>query len=93
METKLPERVKKYGFEHRRVAENKLGYVYGVFSDEGSCGFDVFRKKSYKESQRVINGLKVTFGGKEVYPNDNAFGTWAWHCMTIEQAKKRLGRL
>ena len=89
----LPEKVNKYGFEYRRVAETSEAYIYAVFSPSGTCGFDVFKRIVYPRSSRIINGLEIIYGGKEAFPPSSAFGSWAWHCMTLEQAQKRLNKI
>jgi hypothetical protein len=87
---KLPAVVKKYGLTHTQVKESEEGYIYEVFSQGAPSGFDVFRKKTTKDREATIKGRKIQFRAGEKYPNDNAFGEWAWHCRTLEKAVARL---
>jgi hypothetical protein len=90
---KLDKIVKKYGLIHKQVKESEAGYIYEVFSQGVPSGYDVFKKKIGQGRETVINGRKVEFRKGERYPNDNAFGTWAWHTMTLEKAEARLNRM
>lgn len=90
---KLNAVVKKYGLTHTQIAENNAGYLYAVFTDSGASGFDVFEKKTSKDREATIKGVKIRFRASERYPNDNAFGTWAWHYMTLIKAVKKFDSL
>lgn len=90
---KLNAVVKKYGLTHTQHSESEHGYIYSVNSQGSPSGFDVFRKKVSKDRVATIKGVKIHFRSAERYPNDNAFGEWAWHYMTEEQALSKFNTL
>jgi hypothetical protein len=90
---KLNAVVKKYGLTHTQHSESDHGYIYSVDLKGSPSGFDVFRKKVSKDREATINGVKIHFRAAERYPSDNAFGEWAWHCMTEEKAIAKLKSL
>jgi len=90
---KLNAVVKKYGLTHTQTMETEHGYIYLVQSKGVKSGFDVFMKKVSKDREATIGGVKIHFRSAERYPNDNAFGVWAWHYMTFDQALAKLESL
>ena len=74
------------GITFTQIRETENGYIY-----KRSDGlFEVFEKRTQNEGTRNIGGAEVHFESKELYPNSNAFGIWAWECNTLESAEIRL---
>lgn len=69
-----------------QVKETPLCYIY--LRSDGL--FEVFEKRTQKEMTTNINGQEIYFEEKELYPNSNAFGKWAWECTSLENAQNRL---
>jgi hypothetical protein len=87
---KLDKTIKKYGLIHVQAKESPAGYIYEVFSDGAHSGYDVFQKKVRVGADTEIKGRKFKTATGERYPNDKAFGAWAWHTRTLEKAEARL---
>lgn len=77
------------GITFTQVKETENGYIYKR-SDEL---FEVFEKRTQKEGTENIGGVQVRFESKELYPNSNAFGKWAWECISLENAQIRLSAM
>ncbi|MDD4211590.1 MAG: hypothetical protein PHC46_04315 [Clostridia bacterium] len=74
------------GITFTRIEEAENGYIYKRSDDL----FEVFEKRTQKEMTTNINGQEIYFEEKELYPNSNAFGIWAWECTTLANAQIRL---
>lgn len=59
----------------------------------GNSIYEVFKVNIQKASEQVINGRKVVYEEKEVYPTTAQFGYDAYCCGSIEQAEKRFSEL
>lgn len=83
------------GFGYRRIRETDDVYVYDVrlLDTEAHHHYEVFERKSVP---KVVDFEKKEFSDtefKEIYPNDEAFGVWAWNSFSIQAAELRVGLL
>ncbi len=70
------------GFKFRQVARTHSGYLYMVSQPYVvTPHFEVFRRR---ENHRF---------GVVSYPRATAFGRWAWTCLDIEAAQKKLSEI
>jgi hypothetical protein len=74
------------GNKFRQIYKNDLGYIYSV--NDGDY-FEVFRHKLGKPHPRSENTKIMVVR----YPNDEAFGTWAWTFLDKESALQKLDSL
>lgn len=80
---------KKFNFRKNTYVQLEEGdnyYLYGVWNlkDEAvgePSYFEIFTKKVAKAA--TLKG--VEYPEREVYPNDNDFGTAAWSCSSVER--------
>lgn len=86
---KLRKQYNKNKNTYVQLEEGENHYLYGVWnlkdSPEGEPSYyEVFRKKFCKANV-MPNG--VEYPDREVYPNDNDFGSTAWCCNTMERVQ------
>ena len=64
-------------FRHKKVFSDDKIYIYQV----NGKYFEVF-KRTIRQKSGYADGkyIKVEGVGRVVYPSDNNFGFWAWHC-------------
>ena len=64
-------------FHHKKVFSDDKIYIYQV----NGKYFEVF-KRTIRQKAGYADGkyIKVEGVGRVVYPSDNNFGFWAWHC-------------
>lgn len=77
-------------FEYRRVYEDNNCYAYAVKRARGKASwYEVFKRK-VQPLLTVKDGKfhKSSDELKEQFPNDNAFGRWAFHCTEYEGDKE-----
>lgn len=69
--------VKKCGYLLRQVHRSQYAAIYAVTDIETGTahGFEVFEIR-VQQPRTLANG--VSFAHKEVYPNNEAFGVWAF---------------
>jgi hypothetical protein len=87
--TRLSSIVFKGGFRYVQVVSGKQAYIYEKWRDNRLVGYEVFLKK--RKSIHHINNISIPAG--ERFPNDEAFGYWAWECKTEEKAKLKFESL
>ena len=67
--------IKKNGFTYTQIKRNERAALYEQATATGTViGYEVFRIRSH-------NGYTLagqTFPPAEMFPNNEAFGTWAW---------------
>lgn len=69
---KLEEEFKQGEFTFIQKEKNDVAYMYEAKHSSGSIVYEVFRR--------------VLEGNKETYPDENAFGDWAWTFNCPEEA-------
>ena len=85
----LPIRLKKNGFIYTLVKRNKSYCIYRQQITEAIFKYEVFKRR-YRGSRVVGN---VVLPGKEIFPNKEAFGYWAWSSWPLENAYKKYDQL
>jgi len=82
----LPSRINRNGFIYIKVRENEKAFIYEQSGYGKMIAFEVFKKVIKPES---INWGKV-FPAKIRFPNNEAFGKWAWSIGVFsDEAKTR----
>lgn len=82
--------IRKYrGFVYRLLRRGKRAVVYEQFSRGELIGYEVIERRV--RPPRVIKGVLIH--AVEAFPNDEAFGKWAWISYTAEQALRRFAQL
>jgi hypothetical protein len=77
------------GFTFTQIKEGSKSYIYEVFTGH-SYHWEVFQKKNFPETVRVIDGKEVIYKGGERYPSDDEFGKWAYCCNSLKRALERM---
>ena len=85
----LPKKLRKNGFDYTLVSRGKRSCIYEQRVSEEIKRYEVFLIKVQRE--REYQGK--LFPEKERFPHDEAFGYWAWTCMTLDAAMKRFNDL
>lgn len=84
----LPTNLQHNGFEYTQALRGKRSCIYFQEVTEDITYFEVFRIKVIPRKTIVINGeVKRDVQAHEKFPNDEAFGFWAW---SMESYKKAL---
>ena len=65
------------GYTFTQISKTDCGFIYEV--EQGG-------HRHYEVSKKRLNHRFGTVS----YPTDKAFGVWAWTCMSLETAKKKL---
>ena len=82
------------GFSYNLISQGKKALIYQQQDEEGNTlSYEVFRIKIQMAGEKMIKGKKIDFIMKIQFPNDNAFGDWAWSFREIEDAKNRFKEL
>ena len=83
----LPLEVKKCGYLLQQVHRSQYAAIYSVtdIETQQAHGFEVFEVR-VQQAKTLSNG--VSFAHKEVYPNSEAFGNWAFAPRSRERAFK-----
>ena len=85
----LPEKIRKNGFEYIQVLKGNRSRVYKQRVHENRCNYEVFLIKINPE-RKIGN---KTIKANERFPNDEAFGSWAWTYKTYEEALKKFNEI
>jgi hypothetical protein len=78
----LPEKLRKNSFDYIQHKRSKKAFIYIQVVSENRVQYEVFERKIRPE--RTINGKVLP--AKERFPNDEAFGYWAWSYMDYNRA-------
>ncbi|MFC2121112.1 hypothetical protein ACFLTI_05910 [Bacteroidota bacterium] len=90
----LPEKLKKNGFEYTQVLRGKKSCIYSQKVTEDMTYFEVFQIKVKPRRKIVVDGEVIReIEAKEIFPNDEAFGYWAWSIKLYENALKKFKEL
>ena len=84
----LPLELIRRGFIYSQIWNEPGYYIYELRVQESDLiiGYDVFREK-IKDGRYFRDKL---FHTKIAWPNDEAFGSWAWSCNTLSSALDKL---
>jgi hypothetical protein len=82
-------------FYHVRIDDKtQPKAMYKVFYKQAHAkkkklsSYEVFRIKVQKAVDMKVGNTIVHYDEKEMKPNDEAFGKWAWQCFNIDDARK-----
>jgi len=78
LETQFVGKGEVRGFTFTQVKRSNLGYIYRVSDTFGQSWYEVFRRKE-NVPFNVIS-----------YPRCQSYGKWAWTCLTLEKAERKL---
>ena len=76
----LAKQFKKRGFDYTQVEANQYGYIYS-FWDGHITRYEAFERKENTQFDCIS------------FPGDEAFGTWAYACPTLETAQHKLKQI
>ena len=78
------------GFEFTQLKSSDKGYMYEVFCpDIQKLHYEVFKRKTAKESHVVMKGIEIIFPDRVKYPTANNIGDWGWTFRDIEKANNK----
>ena len=69
------------GYTFTQISSSVSSYIYEV-EQGGHKHYEVFKKLVRRNTFKGFNYIP--------YPNSRAFGFWAWTCMSLKAAKKKL---
>lgn len=87
----LQETFSRLGYTYTQIVKNPDVVIYRV-EDNTECYFEIFKSKvrvlveGWGNSQQIAEG----YTHAERYPEDNAFGTWAWCCRGLKAVRRVL---
>ncbi len=84
----LKTEIKKNGFIYTLTQRNDQKAIY----QQENHGYEVFKIKKSKPHPKAIEDLK-NFDFVEVFPNDEDFGSRAWHYKSLVDAQKKYDSL
>jgi hypothetical protein len=86
----LPESIHKNNLFLRQLKRTDHIAMYSVHlsPDSQVCGYEVFLVRTAKAEQSIIKGKTISQPDRELFPNNEAFGTWAWSWATRDQAER-----
>jgi hypothetical protein len=90
LETEFQGKGQMSNFHFRQIEKTQFGYIYELTTEFGKPHYEVFERREQKEMDTEIQGQKVHYDFKIVYPSNNAFGDWAFACKQLEKAKEYL---
>ena len=87
----LPLKLSKNGFNYTQVLRGERSCVYEqmYFEEQGIKYYEVFLIKIQPQRK----AFDKEYPAKERFPNDEAFGKWAWSFRNYEDAKWRFDEL
>jgi hypothetical protein len=77
----LPVQFEKKGVSFTQVKRTANALLYKLKNQDGHEYFEVFQRKTQKPFSlwsKGPNAQEYKYPAKEKYPNDEAFGIWAW---------------
>jgi len=80
----------KNGFLYTQHARGRIAFIYAQRVSDTTTNYEVFRIKIAPE--KYLPGGKI-IPARERFPNNEAFGQWAWTYPTLERAMKRFNEL
>lgn len=90
---KIPEEFTEKGFKFKEVLSGVRSRVFSKIAFPGGVtpGYEVILRKIGPSNPKFAHVGGYTH--LEKYPNDEAFGKWAWYYMTFDAAKKKFEAL
>jgi hypothetical protein len=85
----LPNNLRKNGYSYTQILRGKKSCIYEQRVSRDLCYYEVFR--IHIKGERTVQGK--TFPKEEVFPNNEAFGDWAWSYRTLTKAKVKFYQL
>lgn len=83
---------KQKGYDFEKIKESDKAYLYRKTSGVRNI-FEVFYKKEVAKCLDFDKRIYSETEFKEVYPNENHFGKWAWCVMSYEKALERFNNI
>jgi hypothetical protein len=74
------------GFHFQQLLKSDVCYLYSV--NDGSH-YEVFLRKEQQAGTMTLGGVLITLEAKIKYPNDEAFGIWAWTYTKLNRAMSK----
>jgi hypothetical protein len=81
----LPPNKRKNGYDFTLVLRGTKSCIYEQRVSETESHFEVFLIKA--KTKRIF--ANKTFEAEEIFPNNEAFGYWAWTYRSFEEAQKK----
>lgn len=85
----LPLNLRKNGFNYTQVLRGKRSCIYMQRYSEKTKQYEVFLIK--ERQARELWGKILP--ASEIFPNNEAFGRWAWAYNTFDRAKEKFDEL
>ena len=85
----LPTVIHRNRFRYTQVSKSDAAFLYAQWGYGKIIAYEVFRRRRRKA--RVIKGKFLP--ANERFPNNEAFGKWAWSCWTLEDAQEKFHAL
>jgi len=85
----LPENRTFHDYDLTRVFASQWAYVYCKSFEGATVSFEAFERRTVTPNASKPGALVQVTEAYERWPPDEAFGTWAWDCRTLEQAMNR----
>jgi len=85
----LPDEIRKNGFRYTKVLKGDKSYIFCQYVTPDTVYFEVFKIRVRKET--MFKGKKIPAGHR--FPNDEAFGIWAWTYSNYDLAKRKFNEL
>lgn len=90
----LKKQITYKGFTYNLIEQGKKALIYQQVDAAGIImGYEVFELRIQMAREKIIKGKKIDFIMKIQFPNDRAFGVWAWSSRNIDRAKERFREL
>jgi hypothetical protein len=86
---RLPKHMRKNGYNYTLILRGRRSCIYEQRVSESVRRYEVFLIKVRSERYTKGKFLPQT----EFFPHNEAFGVWAWTCITLEAARKRFSKL
>ena len=84
---------RKSGFVYTQVLRGKRSCIYEQEVTPEIKYYEVFILQIRKEKTIKFKAGDKKIEAGEMWPNNEAFGKWAWTCRTLERAMERFNEL
>jgi hypothetical protein len=89
----LPSEISKNGYVYRLVERDHKRAIYSQSIGSKIYAYEVFIVKNQKASSQKIGEQWIYRENSELFPNNEAFGKWAWTYPKLSQAKAKFYEL